>query len=219
MEHVEMKSLEGCRFCDIASYGKYYIEGVDEPFASNEDYVAIASIGALVEGWSLVVPKSHQFSMRNDFSNPLFREFVQSVSSKMFAQYGSLISFEHGANKVDSATACGTAHAHLHLVPFNDTLMPALEESSLEWVSCRTSEIASKSEGKEYLFYYELNKNDIWQDPIGYLSVLDYPISQFFRRLIAEKNGKDYDYKTSPHLENSKNTRQNLAKSFQLVSR
>lgn len=111
-----MEPFNNCRFCNIV-VGKYQYAEIDQPFASNDGFVAIASIGALIEGWSLIIPKEHQHSMRNVYDKLQFKDFVETVIPLLVQQYGPLIAFEHGSNKEGSITACGTDHAHLHLVP------------------------------------------------------------------------------------------------------
>lgn len=206
-----MDSSRACRFCDII-VGKYHYSEIDEPFASNDEFIAVASIGALVEGWSLIIPKAHQFSMKNIYGTAAFTEFSGLVLPPLVRQYGPLIAFEHGANKEGSITACGTEHAHLHLVPLGESLLSELQVSGLQWVRCLASEVATKSGKSEYLFYSELDADDAWQDPIGYLHVLAQPISQFFRRIIAGRIGRAEfsDYKRFPHLDTARQTRKVL---------
>lgn len=210
MEHFGI-----CRFCDIV-FGEYQYNEIDEPFASNDEFFAIASIGALIEGWTLIIPKSHQLSMTNNYDSPLFTDFLGSVLPPLVHRYGPLIAFEHGANTEGSITACGTAHAHLHLVPFGESLLPELQNSEMQWIECNASEIASKSGKDEYLFYSELGTQGIWQDLVGYLHVLENPAAQFFRHLIAGRIGKSEvsDYKRFPHFDTARQTRSILASSF-----
>jgi len=206
-----MEPIKTCRFCDIVN-GKYHYSGIDEPFASNDEFIAIASIGALVEGWSLIIPKAHQLSMRTLYANYMFADLVCSVLPSIVYHYGPLIAFEHGANKEGSITACGTDHAHLHLVPMGESLLTEHERSGLQWVQCRASEIATKSGKNEYLFYCELDESEVWQDPVGHLHVLERPISQFFRHLIAKRVGRAgvSDYMQFPHLDTGIHTRHTL---------
>jgi len=206
-----MKPFRTCCFCDIGA-GKYQYTDIDEPFASNDEFVAFASIGALVEGWSLIIPKTHQLSMRNIYARSVFADFVGSVLPPLAHRYGPLIAFEHGANKEGSITACGTNHAHLHLVPLGESLLPEIQNSGLQWVQCHTSEITSQSGENEYLFYSELYDKEAWQDPVGYLHVLEHPVSQFFRRLIAKRKGgaEVSDYRRFPHLDTARQTRKVL---------
>ena len=210
-----MKLSKTCRFCDIVG-GQYQYAEIDEPYASNDEFVAVASIGALVEGWTLIIPKAHQLSMRNVYERPLFVDIVGSVLPPLTYQYGHIIAFEHGANKDGSMTGCGTDHAHLHLVPLGESLLPDLQISGLQWVQCNASEIAYRSGKNEYLFYTELNRKEAWQDSVGCLHVLESPLSQFFRRLIAERRGwlGSTDYRRFPFLNTAMQTRSVLAASF-----
>ncbi len=210
-----MKNFGTCRFCDIVG-GRCHYPGIDEPFAVNDEFVAVASIGALVEGWSLIIPKVHQLSMRNIYGRSPFANIMESVVPPLINLYGRLIAFEHGANKEGSITACGTDHAHLHIVPLGESLLSGLQDSGLEWIQCYASEIASMTGENEYLFYSELyDEKELWQDPAGYLHVLEYPVSQFFRRLIAERRGLSEvsDYKRFPHIGTASQTRRVLVSS------
>jgi len=135
-----MEALTECRFCNIVG-GKYRYERIDEPFASNDEFIAVASIGAFVEGWSLIIPRIHQLSMKDFYTRPQFANLVRSVGSLLTRQYGPLIAFEHGSNKEGSITACGTDHGHLHLVPCRESLLPQLLGSRMQWVRTLPSEI------------------------------------------------------------------------------
>ncbi len=207
-----MPPLNECRFCDIIN-GSYQYPGIDQPFISDNDYMAVASIGALIEGWSLIIPKSHMISMKNHYDKSEFAKFVGKTIERLYRIYGPLIAFEHGSNKEGSITSCGTDHAHLHIVPFKATLLPDLDNSGLLWFRCKTSKIFSKVGDKEYLFYTEINTYEPWDDPMGYLHILQQPISQFFRHLIAARIGQVglSDYKQFPKIETALKTRRMLA--------
>lgn len=215
MREIEMEPYEICRFCNITS-GVHQYSGIDEPFLSNDKFFAIASIGPLIEGWTLIIPKSHHLSMKYFYNNPLLDDFCRCLLPVLNQRYGQLIAFEHGANSDDSITACGTAHAHLHIVPFETSLVPELQDSDMKWNKCRASEIASKTGEAEYLFYADLDFNGNWGDPLGYFHILETPISQFFRRIIAEKKGniKASDYKIFPNFDLARQTRKALVSSF-----
>lgn len=204
-----------CRLCEINS-GQYKYLGIDEPFAISNDFIAVASIGALVEGWSLIIPRKHQLSMKECYASPLLGNFINSLLPLLVQQYGSVIAFEHGANADGSITSCGTDHAHLHLVPFGESLLSDMRRSGFDWTPCRSSEIASLTGKNEYLFYSELGTNGKWNDSEGYLHILKHPFSQFFRRLIAKKTMGDkmFDYKRYPNMEVSLQTRRALVNMY-----
>jgi diadenosine tetraphosphate (Ap4A) HIT family hydrolase len=207
----EFQMDNNCRFCEIIA-GKFTHEGIDEPFAENDQFVALASIGAIIEGWSLIVPKDHRLSMRDLFSRQSFAEFTTSVMAPLERIYGPLVAFEHGANKEGSATACGTDHAHLHLVPSKESFLADMHSSGLVWTQCETSKVAQLSMGNEYLFYADLDCNDSWVDPVGYLHVLNKPISQYFRHLIASREGavNTADYRRFPYVDRAQKTRRTV---------
>jgi diadenosine tetraphosphate (Ap4A) HIT family hydrolase len=190
----------------------YRYETVDEPFCENKDFFAIASIGSMIEGWTLIIPKEHSLSMKNFYANSEFKNITEKIIPPMQKEYGNLIAFEHGSNIEGSLTACGTDHAHLHIVPFQHSLVTDLLNSNLKWEKCFPSEITKKTQNKEYLFYLDIN-NKI-NETMGYLHILDYPISQYFRKIIAKKIGKfhEADYKTFPFVKNAETTKTTLSK-------
>ncbi len=206
-----MKTFGICRFCNIVS-GQYQHADIDRPFCENDAFIAVASIGALIEGWSLIIPKKHQLSMKATYNRPELEDIMDQVIPSIVRKYRPLIAFEHGSNREGSITACGTDHAHLHLVPFSESLIPSLENSNLHWVKCHASEIASRVGNNEYLFYSEVGTKDEWRRHIGYLHILERPISQYFRQLIAARTGhyEASDYRKFPYLETSKQTRKTL---------
>jgi Diadenosine tetraphosphate (Ap4A) hydrolase and other HIT family hydrolases len=192
---------KACRFCDIVK-GHYKYSDIDRPFYENELFIAIASVGALVEGWTLVVPKIHQVSMRNLYSSQQLNDTMNFLIPRLANKYGKLIVFEHGSNKEGSITSCGTDHAHLHIVPYGESLLPDMKNTGMRWENYKTSEIDKIVNQSEYLFYHEIEQNQ-WEDPIGYLHILETPISQFFRKVIADRIGclDRYDYKKFPNIE------------------
>lgn len=203
---------KNCRFCAIAD-GDYQYTEVDEPICSDGNYIAIASIGALVEGWTLIVPRKHQLSMRDNYASKSLPSFINRLLPVLVREYGPLIAFEHGANAEGSITSCGTDHAHLHLVPYKDSLIQKMNVSLQPWSQCYASKIEEVSSKQEYLFYYEVGIQSTWDDPKGYLHILTKPISQFFRHLLATDLGmsSEADYKLHPHVETARLTRKTVS--------
>jgi diadenosine tetraphosphate (Ap4A) HIT family hydrolase len=201
-----------CRFCNILQK-QYNYEEIDKPFFEDDNFFSISSIGSIIEGWTLVIPKEHTFSMKNFYGTKEFDIYMCNFIKIMQDKYGKIIAFEHGTNLLGSPTGCGTDHAHLHIVAFPDSLIQKLYTSNLLWVECKISEIKNFVNNKEYLFYTEIDQNG-WKDPKGYLAILDFPISQFFRKLIADYYGKldKSNYKEFKFLENSIKTVNNLKK-------
>ena len=196
-ESVRWISMEEeCRFCDIV---KGYLKGQENyPIQETQNYLSFASIGALVEGWVLIVPKEHTLSMKEFYNKKDFVDFSNLMLGLMRNHYsGPFIAFEHGPNKCGSNTSCGTNHAHLHLVPYANSLYADMLGTGLTWESCTTSQISSIAGTNEYLFYCEILNDSMWEDPKGFIHILKQPISQYFRKLIANQLNclDEYDYK------------------------
>lgn len=196
-----------CRFCEIiGGIEKYGV--IDKPLFENEKFFVISSIGALVKGWLLVVPKEHKYNMSDYFENEEFCEFVHSVLVELKNKLGkdkNILIFEHGANHCGSLTGCGTDHAHLHVVPYDKTLYKNICEKR-DWKICSKNYIKDYVNEKEYLLYADIN-NELNISEV-YISLVDNPESQFFRKIIAEDMGnyQMFDYKEHPQNELSRAT-------------
>ena len=190
-----------CRFCGFLNSGSKNSQ-IDTPWMLGEQYAAFVSVGALVPGWSLIVPTDHKINLSKDYSNKYFWSFVKEAASVLQNNFGKFSIFEHGAFKAESKTSCGTGHAHLHMVPVNFSLFEAAKAFNTEmtWEKCLASEVAEKSKSSEYLFVADSFDGELTQ---GYICVLEEETSQFFRKVIATKLGmpEKFDYKTSKMLE------------------
>ena len=206
--------MDACRFCSIANGGEFLKKPENTKIAENKAYFAISSVGALVEGWTLNVHKEHCCSLKAIYSEKLFSEFSSKVLKALTTRYGPVVAFEHGPNREGSATSCGTNHAHIHLVPYH-SLTDNLNNTGLEWLMCTASQVDNLVGNNEYLFYCEPG-ND-WIDPAGRVHILKEPISQFFRKIIAEDQGnvEKYNYKTNPDITLTLKTVKNLHTFFE----
>lgn len=195
-----------CRFCDIFSGGMVTQE-IDHPWLTGSKYVAIVSVGALVPGWSLISPIKHATNMSPSFGDLEFWSFASKAESILRKRYGKVCVFEHGAQFSGSQTGCGTDHAHLHMVPLDFSLsQEAIRfNPALVWKRCPISEIAIHASGCEYLFVADDFQG---QETVGLLCILETPVSQYFRKVIATRNGMSdlYNYRHFPMLEIAENS-------------
>lgn len=201
-----MSHKKHCCLCEIVK-GKKRFGSADSPFLENDEFIALPSIGAFIEGWSLIVPKSHVVSMKEHYRSEVLKSFTSEVCRRVESSYGDTIIFEHGAHSEGSLTGCGVDHAHLHVVPHSTSLRPLLLESGLSWKECSPANISDIAGDKEYLFYSD------GFDSLGLIHVLDSPKSQFFRKLLADVSGnqKISDYKTFPLTHTSQSTFEKLS--------
>jgi ATP adenylyltransferase len=149
----------------------------DEPLFESANFIAIPSLGSIVEGWMLIVPKNHFVCM--GALPPLLWEEMEGmkerVSVYLTVKYGNLCAFEHGPGRKGRQIGCGVDHAHIHVVPVNFDLISA----------------------SDYLYV---------EQPLGYgrFAVHDQFGSQIFRKAIAARAGfpGEFNWRDYPKLEN-----------------
>jgi len=162
----------------------------------DNDYIAMTSLGGFIEGWTLVIPRAHIFSMLGLYNEKNLVQFVNQAIIKIKSKYNKrCIIFEHGANHEGSVVACGTNHAHLHILPYEKSLLEEMEKDDKVWVRCGINEIKSLVGDNEYWFYAEA-VDDI-SIVKGYVHIVEESESQYFRRILAKLENCDeqYNYK------------------------
>lgn len=184
----------------------------NRPLRESENFVVIPSLGSLVEGWALIVPKKH-FICIGAFPNDLFRELEQTksaVAQTLSQHYGQVCAFEHGPNSVNRQVGCGVDHAHLHLVPLDFDLRKAAEgftPSELHWTpatlnSCRTVFRG----GWDYLYI---------EQPLGhgYIAAHKALGSQILRKAVAAHLGvpEEFNWRDFPQFETISRTIRTLS--------
>lgn len=191
--------MNSCRLCcrDIG------YQPWNDPLFESENFVVVPSLGAMVEGWFLLLPKDHYLCL-GALPESLTEEMMslrQTVLSFAKDEYGDLCAFEHGPHQESRSVGCGVDHAHLHLVPLSFDLLSAAEPflpNDVIWIPGTMSEcrIAFR-ESKDYLYL---------EQPIGCgrIATHDQFVGQLFRRAIAAQLGfpTDYDWKEFLQLQN-----------------
>src|ERR1700678_2335133 len=115
---VSLGPLSDCRFCGYLKNGTANSERWTV-VAETELLVAVPSVGPLVPGWLLVIPKQHALSFGAvDASNlSALMADIQRIAMGWRDLFGPLAWFEHGPAEARSSAGCGIDHAHMHLVP------------------------------------------------------------------------------------------------------
>jgi len=175
--------MSACCLCS-----NFVSEGSNEvwnkPLFESANFVVLPSLGSLVEGWLLLVPKKH-FICMGALPVDLAREMdsmKHEITSRLHRQYGEVCVFEHGPGAANHEVGCGVDHAHLHMVPFDFDLTsaatrfipPSTVWRDAGWESCR----AAFEEGQDYLYL---------EQPVGVGRIAVRPDfgSQVFRKAIA----------------------------------
>jgi ATP adenylyltransferase len=175
----------------------------DTPIFESRSFVALPTVGALVEGWLLVVPRVAELSLAR-LSTSLISElgeFLEGIVPALESAYGPVSVFEHGPAISNSSVGCGVDYAHLHLVPTRFDLLAGARKvaPNIRWdqfVSFdEIHKCASLVDG-----YWFLKQN--YRSNSCYLGTCEYgpPTSQLFRKVIANYLGRPslFDWKIAP---------------------
>src|SRR5258706_16067800 len=101
------RSIEGCRLC-TALQPNAQRPWYDVPLLQSANFGVLASLGALVPGWLLIVPKSHVLSMAQ-LDGSLRGELVtllEKVKWLVARNFAAPKVFENGAVTFGSSAGC-----------------------------------------------------------------------------------------------------------------
>ena len=168
----------------------------DTPVMETENFVALPSLGSLVKGWLVIVPRRRMpnLSMLQGAERRDLERLIQRLVPKLQVLNDNLYLFEHGGAS-DSLLNCGVDQAHLHITPLNFNLFElATSEPDVNWHLIPSSRGLIPAEpAEEYLAVQDLATG---QAAYGLPAS---PQSQWFRRLIARQLNVDtWDYKKYP---------------------
>jgi diadenosine tetraphosphate (Ap4A) HIT family hydrolase len=181
----------------------------NQPLLETENFKVVPSLGSLVEGWVLIVPKKHYLSF-GYLENYLFDELDYLHNKVIFTLQQlynkEVVAFENGTLNLGSFIGCGVDYAHIHYVPIDldiRHLINDLYKETIEWEKLSTLIDLKKKikNSTPYLFFEDNNRDkficDIYQ-----------PQSQLIRKLIAKHIGKaeQYDWKRYHFEENINRT-------------
>jgi ATP adenylyltransferase len=174
----------------------------NRPVFESENFVALASLGSLVEGWLLLLPKVHYISV-GALPRGLIAEFEQVkqlLVERLQNEYGSVCAFEHGPSTPSRKIGCSVDHAHLHLVPLSFDLANAASPFlplGTEWKEATWENCHSACAGNQDYLYLE--------QPLGKgrISTHGHFDSQIFREGIASYLRKlsEYSWREYPQLD------------------
>jgi diadenosine tetraphosphate (Ap4A) HIT family hydrolase len=175
----------------------------DVALLTSADGVVIPSVGSLVPGWSLIVPRQPALSY-TDLDKGLRKRLreLADVAAERVRIFGSPAFFEHGSVAPASVVGCGVDQAHLHVVPLGfDLIEKAQRDSSVAWTSVPVSDPwECVPQGEEYYLVMSANHALIGKPT--------RPESQYFRKQIAAGIGhaEQWDYKGWPNYGNAART-------------
>src|SRR5258708_4852312 len=210
LSNLSEENLMGCRYCEniLSKDAGQERPSYDRILFESEHFVALPTLGALVEGWLLVVSKKHYICM-GAIQGKLFKElehFKNRVGQAVKDCYGSIAVFEHGPSRSKQPVGCGVDHAHIHIVPTNCDLVDGLHNVLAEKI--RWTEISGIDDAGRI---YMSGRNSFYvEQPMGLaLVVVSGGFgSQLFRQVVARHIGMPdrFDWKLHSGEENARRT-------------
>ena len=134
-------------------------EVYNEILFETKNFKVIPSLGSMVEGWLLVIPKEHYISYGEITDKILLDELnmlMDYVGNIIKNEYGDYIIFEHGPSEEKSKIGCGVDYAHIHIVPItlNLDLINSLSNERFQWNKVEGIHSASNYTSTEQAYLY-----------------------------------------------------------------
>jgi ATP adenylyltransferase len=205
-----------CTFCAAFTPDSDRVQW-NQPLVETKNFVVVPSLGSLVEGWLLIVPKDHYISM-GALPTGLRSEadsLEQRIMQLLRLRYAEPINiFEHGPSAEKHGTGCGVDHAHLHVVPTACDLLEyarPLVPASAQWTAC-----APGGEWDLRRTAYDAGQDYLYLKPGDGRAVVatceDFG-SQVFRRALSSYLGieDEFNWRTNPRIEIVCRTIENLS--------
>ena len=168
----------------------------DTLLAETESFAVIPSLGSLVPGWLLVVPKRRVLNCGRlaDRERSELKELTGRLTEALRRFPGRVFAFEHGSTDFGSLTGCGVDQAHMHLVPLEfDLLAAASHAVGVTWDTHSCDDIVDLIHRRdaEYVAIHDRERG---------CSLVGKPItqvSQWVRKIIAAKleRSHEWDYR------------------------
>lgn len=201
-----MKST--CTFCQKFGGATVGDHVADHVLFESENFVVVPTVGSIIPGWLLVVPRSHCLSV-GSVAEEEFQEFIEiqeTAAEALQDCFGPVSFFEHGAVRERESIGCGVDHAHLHIVATRLDLLAGaktMTQTRLQWRQVAGIQAATPyvAEQMPYVFVQQARR-DSW---IGTASTIE---SQLIRKVIAAHVGQPdcWDWKTHPFENNVRET-------------
>jgi len=196
-----------CSFCRKLSYvGKAALDPVfDKAIWEDDDFVLMPTVGALVPGYLLLLPRRHYSSLGN-LPDGLLRKAAalkDGIRRLLTAQFTAPVFFEHGDAGGTGKSGSSVTHAHLHCVPTDVDITSALRQENTFARIQSITDLAGPAAAKRGYIYYESQIQEQYL-----LCNADVP-SQYVRRVLAcglSVPGR-WDWRAFPMEENVAATR------------
>lgn len=206
--------LESCFLCEIAkhrgfntvsTYNQFVDDEVDCIIYESPSFYVVPELGALKQGYLMIVPKEHILSVAQ-FPNEIMEEYYEvckDVEEILLSAFnGKIVTFmEHGSGPSGkSSHKKSIVHAHTHVV-----VDFTLDEKYKKMVRLAKCDDISKARDVHYFSYQEGSNGDLMisMDPNVYVQ------RQYPRQIMAKQLGyapEQYNWRSNSFSEITKAT-------------
>ncbi len=190
-----------CRFCENGKNIIIYScngKKINNPFLETDNFYLMVSVGAVVQGHILIIPKKHYLSMAIITKSELEElECIIAFARKLLIDLfdKKVIGFEHGTGKNAIVSSASVVHAHFHLLPISEGLLNDVKKDGFDIEPIASIDDLSFG-NSSYLLYQDTDER-------YYKIVNDVYPSQYFRKKVCEKNNDDkWNWKKYEQIEN-----------------
>jgi len=192
-------SIAATRFDFILEPQLFSSSRLEDTFvAETQSFAVVPSLGSLVPGWLLVVPKRRVLNcgMLSESERLELKGLIGHLTEALRRFPGNVFAFEHGPAHIASLAGCGVDQAHMHLVPLEfDLLAVASNAAGVHWNVDACASIADLVHRNGE--YVAIN------DHARGRSIVGCPVeqtSQWVRKVIATELDRtdEWDYRESP---------------------
>lgn len=189
LEQFNVMTRQRCDFCDELSGGSnnafvstYSHCLPDRIIWESERLVVLPSMGQIVPGHLLIIPKAHITAFAD--ARPAVLDELMLAKARIrkifFNDMTSCVFFEHGTRTAESG-GCGVYHAHMHAVPIKFTCDPVqlLKGVSFTQVADCYAAFFRMNSSSSYVFF----ENALSQCFVAEVSTLP---SQALRKALSE---------------------------------
>ena len=176
----------------------------DVDLTPEQPIATVPTIGPLVNGWVLLIPRRSALNARCLPPGHLNRLASSIAAARArLAASGEVFFFEHGATTIGSDLACGVDQAHVHVVPLQFDLLSAALATRVgsDWFT--VDPVRPWSDIDQDRPYYIVSNT---QEAYAAYPRAKQP--QFFRQVIASRIGASshWDYRSGHNEEYTKRT-------------
>jgi len=185
-------------FFELADY--------NTPVYQTSNFIVIPTLGSLIEGWLLIVPKVFYLNFSQlpealmDEANDIIHH-LQEHFLPLFEAPNAVV-FEHGPGNIQSTAGCGVDYAHLHWVPTEFDLKAGVKEFlnlHYNWslINDLTEVKLNNAADRDYLYLRD-------QGNKSFVTYQKEVPSQTFRKVIAHylQQPQQFDWKANFGSEN-----------------